>query len=201
MHQSPIEQAKTASSMVWHQSATRWYCLDLSHQDDYIHLRGSEVSAARFLPVQGQSLRSQAIKHDQSWIFTTFSKPGGCRQFLQQSIVWPVNPQHHPGTTTFRCCLFYAHRRAEAYRTQQGMVYSAVGCTPAFMVAVAGSIPAFPTCPYFRAGSALERECYPRGNRCLWLVLIVLFMSVPYCSPAEVSDGWTHFPNPGQTRR
>jgi hypothetical protein len=31
------------------------------------------------------------------------------------------------------------------------------------MVAAAGSIPAFPTCPYFRAGSALERECYPRG--------------------------------------
>ena len=41
----------------------------------------------------------------------------------------------------------------------KGMVYSAVGCTPAFMVAAAGSIPAFSTCPFFRAGSALDREC------------------------------------------
>ena len=83
----------------------------------------------------------------------------------------------------------------------KGMVYSAVGGTPAFMVAAAALIPAFPTCPYFRAGSALERKCYPRGNRYLQLVSIVLFTSVPYYNPAEVSDGWTHFPNPGQTRR
>ena len=46
-----------------------------------------------------------------------------------------------------------------AIKERQGMVYSAVGCTPAFMVAAAGSIPALSICPFFRAGSALEREC------------------------------------------
>jgi hypothetical protein len=39
------------------------------------------------------------------------------------------------------------------------MVYSAVGYTPAFVVAAAGSIPALFPCPFFWAGSALEREC------------------------------------------
>ena len=48
------------------------------------------------------------------------------------------------------------------------MVCSAVGSNPAFMVASAGSIPAFPTCPYFRTGSALERKCYPLGLYALY---------------------------------
>ena len=45
-----------------------------------------------------------------------------------------------------------------------------------------------------RTNSVLKRECYPSGYRCLRLVSIVLFISVPYCNPAEVSGGWTHFP-------
>ena len=49
----------------------------------------------------------------------------------------------------------FAHHPGDLAR----MVYNAVGCTPAFMVAAAGSIPVFSTCPFFRAGSALEREC------------------------------------------
>jgi hypothetical protein len=82
--------------------------------------------------------------------------------YLRTSRIIPV-PAPAPAPTLLSprmtAVLAYTTDSSSSYFSSRGTVYSAVGCTPAFMVAMAGSIPTFSTCPFFRAGSALEREC------------------------------------------
>ena len=80
------------------------------------------------------------------------------------------------------------------------MVYnSAVGSTPAFLVAATGSIPAFSLPVRIFGQAVLSKESATPG---VTIVYGSFLSSLSYCcNPAEVSGGWTHFPDPGQTRR
>ena len=64
---------------------------------------------------------------------------------------------------------------------------SVVGYTSAFKVAVAGSIPVSPTCPFFGQAVLSKESATPRGNRRLLPVSIAQFIFlVPSCMRAEV---------------